>query len=79
MAETEISVGVPVPRPVRGSSMHLIVAEDALQMALIDDPSFGVLSGKFAGQIDPSSSGWQLGESRRQPCRQAGRQATAID
>lgn len=52
---------VPVPRPVRGSSMHLIVAEDALQMALIDDPSFGVISGKFAGQIDPSNSGWQLG------------------
>lgn len=54
-------MGVPVPRPVRGSSMHLIVAEDALQMALIDDPSFGVISGKFAGQIDPSNSGWQLG------------------
>lgn len=59
--DTEINVGVPVPRPVKGSSMHLIVAEDALQMALIDDQSFGVVSGKFAGQIDPSTSGWRLG------------------
>ena len=50
--------------------MHLIVAEDALQMALIDDPSFGVISGKFAGQIDPGNSGWQLGASTAVACRE---------
>lgn len=64
--DTEINVGVPVPRPVKGSSMHLIVAEDALQMALIDDQSFGVIAGKFAGQIDPSTSGWRLGKRSAQ-------------
>lgn len=63
-------MSVPVPRPVRGSNMHLIVAEDALQMALIDDPSFGVISGKFAGQIDPGNSGWQLGASTAVACRE---------
>jgi len=58
--ETEVHVGVPVPKAVRGANMHLIVAEDALQLALTDTPSFGVIAGKFAGEIDPSTSGWQL-------------------
>lgn len=55
-------MGVPVPRAVRGASLHLIVSEEALQMALIDDPAFGVVSGKFPGEIDAATSGWQLGE-----------------
>lgn len=58
--ETDVHVGVPVPKAVRGANLHLIVAEDAMQVALTDTPSFGVISGKFAGTIDPSTSGWQL-------------------
>ncbi len=58
--EEELHVGVPVPKAVRGANMHLIVAEDALQLALTDMPSFGVIAGKFAGEIDPTKSGWQL-------------------
>lgn len=55
-------MNVPVPKALRGVNLHLIVAEDCLQMALVEDPAFGVLSGKFPGTIDPATSGWQLGE-----------------
>ena len=55
-------VGVPIPRPVRGANMHLVVSEEGIQMALIDDPSFGVISGKFSGPIDAATSGWKLGK-----------------
>lgn len=60
--ESEVRVDVPVPKAVRGVNLHLIVAEDCLQMALVEDPSFGVVAGKFPGNIDPATSGWQLGE-----------------
>jgi hypothetical protein len=55
-------VGVPVMRPIRGSVLNLVVAEDSLQMAINDDPTFGVITGLFSDKVDPATSGWQLGE-----------------
>jgi len=67
MADTDIVVAVPVPRAVRGQNIHLIVEDKGLELVLVDDPTFGVISGKFAGTINPTESGWQLGEKSKDP------------